>query len=324
METEIPFGLLAKYLEGETTEAEEAQVADWLEADPRHAGWLAELTALWFGGESLPQRTPEQLEAAWTAVASQTIAAARNGYFHWWMIAASLVGLISVAVWLLRDASSEAEWLTFTNDTEEVLTIALPDGSQVALRPNSEVIYPDAAEYFRERKIRVSGEAYVEVEQYESGPLLIAYGEAEAALPEGKVLVQGRVEAMEHRFFVAEGKATVGFQGWRMNAVAGEEIATVPGTDLMSVSEVSYLNYLTWYTGDLWVAREALADVLRRLADELEMPLGTIADPLKDSVVSGFYADYDPAELLMALLAQYQAELAPAEEKMNVVLTKSL
>ncbi len=217
--------LLQRYLDGDCTPAEQAQVAQWYEqlhqADPH----------------PLPSPAPQHVEAAiWQrlrlapAAAPQPALRGRRAARQWqrrpvrWaaglgLLALGLGGLLPVARhWQAASGPTAASpahgWTHHQNTTPQVQAFGLPDGSRVTLQPGSSLRYATALAGAR-REVYLEGEAFFQVHKNPARPFLVftnqvvttvlgtsfdvkAYpGRAQAlvAVREGKVSVQPREAA---------------------------------------------------------------------------------------------------------------------------------
>ena len=69
MTDDLDYPKLGRFLAGECSEAEAAEVREWLAADPAHRQALAKLERAWRGSEAPPPEWDE--DKAWGKVAAQ-------------------------------------------------------------------------------------------------------------------------------------------------------------------------------------------------------------------------------------------------------------
>jgi ferric-dicitrate binding protein FerR (iron transport regulator) len=82
------------------------------------------------------------------------------GWGHWWKVAASVSGLLLVAVWLFFALNKQEK---ITTAYGEIRTISLPDGSSVTLNSNSSLRYTNDWDSQTPREVWVEGEAFFSV-----------------------------------------------------------------------------------------------------------------------------------------------------------------
>ena len=107
----------------------------------------------------------------------------RIGWRWAWAAAAAVVFLIGVGWWLyvkpkspalatIDSRQSEVPRITKQNITDQVQTLALPDGSQLVLQPHSEISYPEALAG-EKREVQLRGEGFFKVVKNPANPFLV-------------------------------------------------------------------------------------------------------------------------------------------------------
>jgi transmembrane sensor len=186
MKNEISHALLQKYLRGETTPEESAIVDEWylsLQENPDDVSLLDPLESDFVQNKILdrikstidvPQvtkpvvspskifyiRTPFKLAAAITAIAVIGLGAI---LFH-------QKGLPSVQPLSFRQ---DVVVKKITNDTDKIRHVTLEDGTQIQLKPQSSIVYPEMFSK-SERRVTMIGEAFFDVTKDKSRPFIIA------------------------------------------------------------------------------------------------------------------------------------------------------
>lgn len=184
----IDFDLLSKYLAGECTDAEKAEVQAWLEQSEENRAELERLEKVLDLTNSAKSSVEVDEDAAWAKLQNRMQESKQpklvpiggkgnNNVLRWGLIAAVFVGIILVGRFVTQNFMKQVEMVQFASNTT-TKTDTLPDGSIVTLNKNSSISYPDQFDK-KERRIALSGEAFFDVTKDASRPFIIDAGEAE-------------------------------------------------------------------------------------------------------------------------------------------------
>lgn len=155
---------LARYLAGEASAAERAEVETWKVANPANQVELARLEAVWT--DVAPAGT-WNVDGAWAKVAgrldrgadgAEDIAVFPLPQRPWmrWVAAAAAVLVVATGGFLISRPGKPVEYVTAIGEQR---TVILPDGSQVTLAPASHLaVEPQYAK--PNRSIRLTGRAW--------------------------------------------------------------------------------------------------------------------------------------------------------------------
>jgi ferric-dicitrate binding protein FerR (iron transport regulator) len=184
--------LMAKYLSGNLTGQERAELFAWVEANADNRKFFEEMIQLWSISKEYEEEPFEtDVEAAWEQVdrrlsnpgveeAPSGAAAPSAKIFRlskgrrWFRYAALILLLVTAAAWVWIDPLG---WrlTTIAAIEGEVREITLPDGSEVWLNEETTIAYRRP---FWQRHVELSGEAFFEVERLERRPFRIQSGGA--------------------------------------------------------------------------------------------------------------------------------------------------
>ncbi len=166
---------LARYLAGEASPAERAQVAAWAGADAANATELDRLQAAWAARETPGAwdvdrawtRLDSRLATATASVDLELMPVARRSAYRWLAAAAVLV-VAGAGVWLATRSGPRV----YETAVGERRQISLPDGSEVVLAPASRLtIQPGYGK--SERSLLLDGRAWFEVHHDEARPFRV-------------------------------------------------------------------------------------------------------------------------------------------------------
>lgn len=171
--------LLVKYLLGEASPEEQAQVRAWISESPEHEREYNHFKTLWEESRKMAAATATDTDAAWlrmktrlqaqTATPAPVVTMRRMGS---WMRIAALFILLAGGLWWWTQREEPVQSLAI-NTTTVAKKDTLPDGSVVTLNKNSQLTYPSR---FKgdSRSIALKGEAFFEVTPNEEKPFIIA------------------------------------------------------------------------------------------------------------------------------------------------------
>lgn len=228
-----------------------------------------------------PAGDAARAEALWNAIDARTRPQARLYTLPTWgrWAAAAAVLLVGMAVLALLRGTPEAPLYYASLPGAAPLTVTLPDGSTVTLRPGSTLEGVD------EHRYRLHGEAFFDVAhdatrtfEVEAGPALVQvlgtrFDVQATGLDAEVFLVEGRVR------FVAADSAVVLEPGQASALAGGVPLAPVDGR-----AEAA----LDWLDGRLVFAQQALGRVVREIEAHYGIRVdvaGRAADTLTGTVV---------------------------------------
>jgi ferric-dicitrate binding protein FerR (iron transport regulator) len=170
--------VMAKVLQGEANAAEQAELDQWLAADPAHKDIYAQMKMLWSETDDLQESTTFDTGGAWDKVATsldfkQRESREKRGRviaFPTWLRYSTAVAAILVIAVLVWNPFASSEIRVAATDTN--LRVVLPDQSVIMLRKGSNMSYPKAFAT-NERRVSLTGEAFFEVTHNEQQPFVV-------------------------------------------------------------------------------------------------------------------------------------------------------
>ena len=279
--------LLLRYLEAphQLTADEQAQMEQWLGRNPQHPEELDRIRQLW--EQSAQARPLETLdtEADWATVWSRmqrpsatTRTLKTSTRIPFWRIAAA-IALLLTTVWALWQFASPA----FLNNQQAyvaqdtVMTVTLPDGSQVYLNEAAHLTYEDD---FGEqtRTVRLEGEAYFEVAHNPATPFLIHTEQTTVRV----VGTTFNVRADDQAVKVTVRSGTVAFSHQEDTVLLTQNEVGEYQDEGLRVFENNNPNYLAWKTGLLIFDDTPFRQVVQDLSGYYRIPMrianGTLDD----------------------------------------------
>lgn len=178
--------IITQSLAGEISADDQSRLKKWLAEDPEHVERFNELKRVFELGASHYQSAPEtalDVNREWEFFMNRVNEKATNVRHltpakpvsrQWLRIAAALLILVTIGAaitLLLRPSEIRIE---VQNEPKE---FTLPDGSQVTLNRHSSLAYAPFANK-RQRKVKLTGEAFFEIKRDTANPFVIDINEA--------------------------------------------------------------------------------------------------------------------------------------------------
>jgi transmembrane sensor len=160
--------LLGKYLAGEASETELTVVRKWIGESDENRVYFQQMKKIFDGAAAIKEWKNYDTDAAWNKVRSNLrtapVRSMKTDHLRitgWWKIAASLLILISVGIYLVRSVNQEISPVELVAK-KQVLNDTLPDGSSVFLNKETKVTYA----YHKQtgtHDVKLKGEAYFNI-----------------------------------------------------------------------------------------------------------------------------------------------------------------
>ena len=225
------WALLARYLSGECSAAEQAEVEAAIAADPAKQHLIASMRTVWDAPD--PQSGSSDTDRLWSEIAGKAGIAAASAAAHnqgserrhsWlpplyalrrYAVAAVLLIICSLSYYAARDGSffqsqdQRAEWVEVAVAPGARDELTLSDGTRIWLDAGSSLQYP-AAFSGDERIVLLAGEAYFEVAFSADKPFLIYANQAVVKVLGTKFNVRAWQPEKRVSVAVVEGKVALG------------------------------------------------------------------------------------------------------------------
>lgn len=265
-ENHVEFELVAKYLSGEATVSEVAEIEAWLAASDANRAEMESLRLIF--AESKKTQNFDS-SAAWQKVNARTSPAVRPSWLHRYRmpLAAASLALIALSVLLINPNSEPASLSMHTSDTP--IEIILDDGTIVLLNKNSSLEYP---EHFAQtqREVTLKGEAFFKVKRNEKSPFSIQVGGAEVKVLGTSFNVKSDAEEVE--VVVESGKVSLSEAESKDASSLAKVILEVGETGVFDRAEKTVeeeqsetKNEMFWRTETLTYKGAPLSEVLAEL-----------------------------------------------------------
>lgn len=176
--------LLLRFLLGEASNDEMQQVTEWLQLSEKNQKLLDTYEAIWAeAGKLTPNPVAVDTPSVWKNMSDRidifeaekkpvkTISLRSRISLYGASAAAVIILLFGISQLIKKPQNIQIA------STYEVLTDSLPDGSDVTLNANSKITYPKQFAK-NERRVKLEGEAFFNVEHNKEQPFIIEAGNA--------------------------------------------------------------------------------------------------------------------------------------------------
>jgi transmembrane sensor len=257
---------LARYLAGEASTTEQAQVEAWAAADPDHRAELERLEVAW----TAEPVGSWDVDRAWNRVASRLGQAAvdpadfdvtpiRRSLPVRWLAAAAVLLVTAGGVWLSRKDTA----VDYATAVGEQKSVSLPDGSQVTLAPSSALKV--AAGFGRSnRSLSLNGRAWFVVRHDAAVAFKVSAGGATIEDLGTEFEVNATEPAI--RVAVAAGSVTVSRPGAPAMTLGAGDLATLEPQGAPTVNHATAVDRMaSWRQGKLFFDNRPLVEVAAEL-----------------------------------------------------------
>ena len=175
--------LLIRYILGEASESEAAEITAWINASEANARRFEQTKFILKTSEQLAQVSPLTEEVAWDRFKEKREALKNEppvrtiGVFNNWLRIAASILLVAGAAWAgyhFYNLKTQTPEFVAVATNDKVLTKTLPDGSIVYLNKKSSITY--AADFKSRRNVKLVGEAFFDVVHDSSTPFTVHTG----------------------------------------------------------------------------------------------------------------------------------------------------
>lgn len=294
--------LIIKYLSGNASPEEIGELEAWVLADSKHKKQFMAIKKAWMISGAVEDPNQIDIDRKWTETSQKLFPSTQtlplstpNRWPQRLAIAATIVGLIVLGIWLLNRGSSPAENYLASNSTQEV---RLADGTQVFLNKNSSISFEQDKEN-AQRRAKLTGTAFFDVARDKSRPFVISTSTIQVKVLGTSFLVDAREKHSDAEVFVKSGLVRVSVPGKdSIELKAGEGVRYSSTFEKLSkLSEVDP-NYLSFTRDSLVFDNAPMDQVAEALSRHFGVDVSIENEALKTCRVNGTYTTESLTDIL--------------------------
>lgn len=297
--------LITRYLSGESGPEEVGRLAAWIDESPENASLFKSLHKAWLM-ENTANQPIEDTKKEWDKLQlrlkrNQRASFRRQLYSIPFRIAAILVVFAIAAgiIWFV--SSRENNIRLIAGNTRQTFT--LPDGSHITLQKGSQVNYP-AAFGKKERKISITGQAYLEIAHDTVRPFTALAGNLEIRVTGTTFYLSSQMGNQNPVVVLTEGRVKAypaGQPQKARNLVPGESAWLEGGNDVISVQTQTDPNLISWNTLKFTFNSTPLAEVVAILAQSYAQKVTLAGKGLENCTLTATFEKQELANVLTVI-----------------------
>lgn len=274
MKEELYILLLEKEAAGELSDSEKTDLKNWLAASAENSEQAAVYRKILKSSSGYSKPINIDIEARFKELESK-LDEPQSGKvrqmpprFNWMRVAATFALLIgSFFAWQHFSQPTELQWVSTEIAEGELEVFTFSDQSKMTLRGGSKIEYPE--EFLgAERRVKLSGEAFFEVEKDATIPFIVELENGQVRVLGTSFNIDSKSGKDEVTVFVKTGRV-------QFSVTAGEDViltkneAGVLNKKENSLNKIAHTNEneISWMTRKLNFESTALSEVVENLSD---------------------------------------------------------
>lgn len=305
--------LIDKYLAGRASDEEKKRIEDWLDRPTDDTTGLSllkreELAQYFWGNIMAGIDVPE---------GNNPLSPPRRGIVALFShikrkypvrIAAALLLLVMAAAivkYITTNHHTASTYISIAAKEGRAFQYQLPDGSKVCLFPGSVIQIPNNYNQ-SDRKVKVTGRAFFDVQQNESAPFYVEAGELQTRVL-GTSFEVNTLSPKHPTVVVSTGKVAVLYKGRQLSELTVNKRLSVDVSQAGPVSKVDSVNAVSicsWWSGDFYFDQTPLPEMLQTISQWYKMPVTIEGDKWKAEKVTMRFETGLPIREVMHLLSE--------------------
>lgn len=311
----IDFDLMAKCLSGEASTEERARLDAWVGESDVNREEFESMKQLW--GMAADEPVPVDVDAAWLKVSEQTNASKiipiaeeeRGSWSRWTGMAAGLALLIAAGVsfWVMNQGPE----MLLVESGGHTMALTLPDGSQINLKENSTLSYPEGFTGDL-REVTLTGVGYFNIEADKAHPFIVHTQAGDVRVVGTEFEVDARETDKTLSVDVAEGIVEVSSkdEAEKVRVEAGQRAVLDVAKGELKREENSSPAPFFWKDRTIKFKRTELSRVVVTLEDLLEIQIKLSNEELQECEVTATFKNEDAQTILEVIATTLQLDLS--------------
>lgn len=314
--------IIVKYLAGEAEQHEIVMLENWRKASDDNEKQFRQVAQLWELASETRKQPKLNVEAAWQKVSqgiqNKSEVKVVSFYRPWMAIAASLVVLLGIALWLFKPGDDVSKLMSAVAENDQKLEINLNDGSKITLL-NGELSYPETFNKNKRQVVMKSGKAYFAVARDTSRQFEIQCGQTLVTV----LGTQFEILHDNHKTTVSVSEGKVKFQTPDGQRILTAGMKAVYDANIKSISTLNgdHNNAFAYATGVLKYDNEVLSKIIKDLRPYSDRANIEIDPSIMDCRISGkFNLNDGMKQILEAIAFTVNSKLSVSEDGMKYKL----
>ena len=320
MKDDLYILLLEKEATGELTEAEKGQLEEWVNASTEHHQLARQYRQILQGSEQYTQPVEVDLDQRFAELESKIagdtkpLKAVRRTN-NWWRVAAAVLLLVTTAfLWRQFTTPESVKWASVVTPVDGKETISLADGSTITVNGGSSISYPKTFTG-SERRIKLNGEAFFEVEKDPSKPFIVELTGGTVKVLGTSFNIDARKEDDEVSVFVKSGKVAFSTtDGEKVVLERNERGVLQKAGNTLQKESLTHLNDLTWLTNKLVFQSTPLVEVVSQLEEWYQVEIGIEETDMQDCPLDISFEEEDVDTALNLVAGVLQMRVSQKEK----------
>ena len=313
-----PFDLSAKVLSENASPEEIKLLENWKSHNPDNKRLFEESKLSWDKSGSFEiELTQEKTDESWIKL-QKKINTNKNNVrplsfkkFIPLSAAAAVLVILLMSWWMfptisgLFSGENTADWLSVVNESAELKTVQMPDGSTIILNKNTTLRYP---EKFEKRQVELLGEAFFKVTYNPKNPFRIKAGPTEIEVLGTAFNVRRIDNSSDISVMVESGKVNFKIPDAEpILLLAGK--GAIYSTDTKKAELRNDINASAWRSKMFKFQNTSVKDVIYSLNNVYGIKVELSSETMLDCRFNGVFDNVSPENILHALTFSIGAEL---------------
>ena len=305
---EIDEEVLVAFLKGELDAAQAAAVEAWYDRSAANRRMLGQVYYILYVSDRINDAAGIDVERSLRQFkrrmhAGRRISLRRSAVR---IAAAAVIAAVLLAGGLTTVLLSKrlAQPVTVVTQLGERSQVVLPDGTKVWLNSSSSVEY--VAPFFsRQRRVKMEGEAYFEVEHDARRPFVVVTGEVSSTVLGTTFNVHAYSEDEDYQITLATGSLLVdgGRESRSVRLRPGEQGFFERTSGMLSLRRVNVDHVLSWQEDKLYFRAEPLASIARTLERQFNVDIVIADERLRKICFTGEFVDGENIHEIMRIIS---------------------
>lgn len=321
--------IIIKYLEGRATEAEQAELLEWLRIKKNRIDFNS-VSLVW--KKSLnDQEYPGKSEETWNKIQAVLLQKSYNGWQktkklnQFFRIAALFFLFMSIGIltyyFTTSGTKKTEQYTSVIAENGHISKVELPDSSVVWLNSGSKISYSNSFA-LTNRNINLTGEAYFQVTKNKKLPLIVTNGELQVKVLGTQFNVSAYPECGEVSVVLESGSVEMlnpNIESFHLKLKPGERAVFNKTNNKLQVSNVNTSKFTSWKEGIINIYNQTLEEVVEKLETRYNQKF------ILDNEVKNYIYTFTIKNESLDEIIQLMEKITPvkAEQKNDTILFKT-